>query len=261
MFRLITTFYCEKHTKRRNELLLAIRMNSANVLISNIYILCESGEEFISDLGFKVQFIKHENRPKFKDLISFANTLSSDGVKIIANTDIYFDETISKALDVNEKHVYCLTRWNMTDDEQIQFFPNFKSQDSWIFRGTLPSSIGDYFMGVPGCDNRLAAELLDCNFKISNPSFSVHSIHLHTTEIRTYDKLIDRVPGCYAYCIPSYLHDDTQQASYKKLYLVVRRKYYSAIYNKNIEGIKVCMIDRIRAFFYLNYYKFRLKFI
>ena len=261
MLSLITTFYHEKHINRRNELLLAIRLNSANVIISKIYILCESGEEFISDLGFKVQIVKQENRPKFKDLISFANTLSSNGVKIIANTDIYFDGTISKAINVNEKQVYCLTRWNQKDDGQIQFFPNFKSQDSWIFRGILPDIIGNYFMGVPGCDNRLAAEFVANGFRIGNPSLSVNSIHLHATEKRTYHKVLDRVPGEYAYCLPTHLECDIKRANTKKLYLLLRRKYYNAMFTKSLEGVEISLCDRIKSLLYLNYYKLRLKLI
>jgi hypothetical protein len=261
LLRLITTFYHEKHTNRRNEFLQAIRLNSENVLISNIYVLCESGEEFIADLGVKVEIIKQEKRPNFHELITFANSLDVSGIKIIANTDIYFDETLSKSFELKNKEVYCLTRWNQLNSGQIEFFPNFKSQDSWIFKGMLPDNIGDYFMGVPGCDNRLAAELVANGFNIYNPCLSVRSIHLHATEKRTYHKLLDRVPGDYAYCLPTFLDGDTKTKSLKKLYLLVRRKYYSSIYNKNLEGVELVIIDRIKAFMYLNYYKFRIKLI
>lgn len=261
MFELITTFYNEQNTDRRNEFLQALKFNSENTQIQRVYILCESGEEFITNFSSKIEIVQLEYRPKFKDLILFANTLSTTFIKIIANTDIYFNETLSKALQVKEKEVYCLTRWNQIDAGQIEFFPNFKSQDSWIFRGILPDSIGDYFVGVPGCDNRLAAEFVANGFKIDNPSLSVHSIHLHATEKRTYHKVLDRVPGEYAYCLPTYLVGDTLKASFKKLYFLVRRKYYKAIFTKNIEGVDIYLFDRIKSFFYLNYYKLRLKLI
>lgn len=261
MFELITTFYYEQNTDRRNEFLQALTLNSGNTHIQRIFVLCESGGEYLKNLNSKVEIIGQENRPKFKDLISFVNTLSSNSIKIIANTDIYFDETISKALNVNEKQVYCLTRWNQDDNGQIQFFPNFKSQDSWIFKDPLPENIGDYFMGVPGCDNRLAAEFVANGFKINNPSLSIHSIHLHTTEKRTYHKVLDRVPGEYAYCLPTHTEGDIPRASTKKLYLLVRRKYYNAMFTKNLEGVEISLCDHIRSLFYLNYFKLRLKLI
>jgi hypothetical protein len=261
MFELITTFYHEQNTDRRNEFLHALKLNAENTQIQKVYILCESGEEFIRNFSLKIEIVKFENRPKFKDLILFANTLSNTVIKIIANTDIYFDETLSKALHVKEKEVYCLTRWNHEDDGQIQFFPNFKSQDSWIFRDTLPDKIGDFFLGVPGCDNRLAAEFIANGFKINNPSLSIHSIHLHATEKRTYHKVLDRVPGEYAYCLPTYLAGDILTVNLEKLYLLLRRKYYNAIFNKNLEGVEISFFDRFKSLFYLNYFKLRLKLI
>jgi hypothetical protein len=258
---LITTFYYEKHGNRRSEFIKSIRLNSKNVLISSIFILCESGEEFIADLGVKVEIVKQEKRPTFQELIKFANKLSERGIKIIANTDIYFDETLSKAFNMENNEVYCLTRWDETHSGKTEFFLNFKSQDSWIFKGILPENIGNYYMGVPGCDNRLAAELVANSYKIINPSFSIRSTHLHATEKRTYHKVLDRVPGEYAYCLPTYLKLDDQNSALKKSYLLVRRKYYNAIFNRNLEGVKVYMIDRIMAFFYLNYYKIRLNLI
>jgi len=245
MFELITTFYNEQNIDRRNEFLQALKLNAENTKIHKVYILCESGEEFIRSFSPKIEIVKCENRPKFKDLILFANTLS----------------TLSKALHVKEKEVYCLTRWNQIDAGQIEFFLNFKSQDSWIFKGILPDNIGAYFMGVPGCDNRLAAELVVNGFKISNPSLSVHSIHLHATEKRTYHKVLDRVSGEYAYCLPKYLARDTLNVTPKKLYFLVRRKYYNALFTKTLEGVEISLFDRFKSFFYLNYYKLRLKLI
>lgn len=261
MFELITTFYNEQNIDRRNEFLQALKLNAENTYIKRLYVLCESGEEFITNFSPKIEIVKCENRPKFKDLIIFANTRSSRLIKIIANTDIYFDETLSKAVNLKNKEVYCLTRWNQIDAGQIEFFLNIKSQDSWIFKGILPDNIGEYFMGVPGCDNRLAAELLANEFKISNPSLSVHSIHLHATEKRTYHKVLDRVSGEYAYCLPKYLESDTLNITLKKLYFLARRKYYKALFTKTLEGVEISFFDRFKSFFYLNYYKLRLKLI
>lgn len=261
MFELITTFYNEQNTDRRNEFLQALTFNVENTHIQRIFVLCESGEEFITNFSPKIEIVRLENRPKFRDLILFTNTLSTTFIKIIANTDIYFNETLSKAKHVEEKEVYCLTRWNQIDAGQIEFFPNFKSQDSWIFRDTLPDNIGDFFMGVPGCDNRLAAEFIANGFKINNPSLSIHSIHLHATEKRTYHKVLDRVPGEYAYCLPNHIEGDIPRASTKKLYFLLRRKYYNAMFNKNIEGVEISFCDRIKSLFYLNYVKLRLKLI
>jgi hypothetical protein len=259
MFALITTFYNEKNVSRRNEFLQAIKCNVKNSHIIKIYILIESGEEFIKGIDSKIHIVHQEQRPKFQDLIKVANSLSSDFIRIIANTDVYFNETLAKAKKTKEKFVYCLTRWDLKSNGEIEFYPNFKSQDSWVFQNALPHNIGNYYLGVPGCDNRFAAELKNNGFKIYNPSLSIFSIHLHSSEIRSYHKVLDRVPGEYAYCLPIYLKNDVRHSSRDMLYCLVRRKYYNAVYKRSLESVEINLIEQIIAYFYLHYYKLILK--
>jgi hypothetical protein len=259
MFALVTTFYYEKDVNRRNEFLRAIKYNVDNSQIVKIYILCESGEEFIAGIDSKILIIKQEQRPKFQDLIKVANALSSEVIRIIANTDLYFNETLAKANELKSKHVYCLTRWDLKSNGEIEFYPNFKSQDSWIFRDSLPENIGDYFMGLPGCDNRLAGELCESNFKITNPSFSIKSIHIHKTNKRTYNKYLDKVNGKYVYCLPIILKGEPKSKNINFLYFLLRRKYYSALIENRLFGVDLVVNNRIIAYFLLVYYKIRLK--
>jgi hypothetical protein len=261
MFDLITTFYLEKDLNRRSELLQALSHNIENPYIQHIYILCESGDENISDFGPKVKIVKQGQRPRFQDLIKFANGLSKSKLKIIANTDIYFDETLNKAHDIKNKHVYCLTRWDLKKSGFIEFYPNFQSQDSWIFRNTLPDNIGGFYLGIPGCDNRLAAEFIESGFKIMNPSLSIRTIHLHETQKRNYIKDKDRIVGTYAYSLPVYFKNDYISRDVYYLYFLVRRKFYTAIIKKRISRKNISSIDRKLALFFLIYYRLKVKFI
>lgn len=259
MFALITTFYNEKNINRRNEFLQAIKCNVDNSCIDKIYILCESGEDFIAGIDSKIHVINQERRPKFKDLIKVANSLSIEFIRIIANTDVYFNETLAKADKIKNKFVYCLTRWDLKMNGDIEFYPNFKSQDSWIFKDILPENIGDYYMGIPGCDNRLAGELCESNFKITNPSFSIKSIHIHNTNKRTYNKSADKVNGQYAYCLPVLLSGESKSKNINSLYLLVRRKYYSAILENRINDFGIQLNNRVKPYLWLLYYKLRIK--
>jgi hypothetical protein len=261
MFVLITTFYFENDANRRGEFLKAIRGNINNRLIIKIYILCESGEELLIDLDVKIEIVKQNHRPKFQDLIKFANGLSQSIYKIIANSDIYFDDTLAKAQTIKNHCVFCLTRWDLMESGVIEFYPNFKSQDSWIFRNTLPENIGNYFMGVPGCDNRLAAELIERNFIITNPSLSIKSLHIHNTRKRTYNKISDRVNGDFAYILPDILKGEIKSKNIKKKYFFVRRKYYSAIIENRLDGVAPEINNRMITCIFLFYYKLRLKLI
>lgn len=262
MFELITTYYSEKDDERKKELFQAIFNNCTNPLISNIRIICESGADEINQIDGKIDVISVNRRPTFKDLIDVANNLNSDIIKIIANTDIYFDESLTLASKITNDQVFCLTRWNQTMDGNIEFFPNFKSQDTWIFKSKLPTDIGEYFLGLPGCDNRFAFELTSKGFNVCNPSLSVRTIHLHNSNQRNYHKQLDRVPGLYAYVLPNKINDNSYQSKQLKYYyLLTRRKYYTARFNNNLEGVSVSLFERLTSYLQVTYYRIRLKLI
>jgi hypothetical protein len=256
MFVLITTFYYEKDGHRRIELLEAIRGNIKNCLISKIYILCESGDELLFNLNPKIEIIKLNQRPKFQELIKFANGLTKNIIKIIANTDIYFDETLIKSQQIKENNVYCLTRWDLKGTGEIEFYPNFKSQDAWIFPGRLSATLGNYYMGLPGCDNRFAKELLDSGRKLKNPSLTIRAIHIHGSNLRNYNKSADRVIGEYAYPLPTELKNHkTQWGQIKENDL--RLKFLHRKWRNNLDGTSYMILERLMAkinSFYLKYF-------
>jgi hypothetical protein len=227
-------------------MLKAIRGNINNSLISKIYILCESGEELLSSLKPKIEIIKLNQRPKFQELIKFANGLASNINKIIANTDIYFDETLSKSQQLQENSVYCLTRWDLKDTGEIEFYPNYKSQDAWIFRGSLSENIGNYYMGLPGCDNRFAKELLDSGTKIKNPSLTIRAIHVHGSNLRNYNKSADRVIGEYAYPLPTELKNYKSRWGQMKE-KDIRLRYLHRKWRNDLDGTSFVWMDRIMA--------------
>lgn len=255
---LITTFYNEGNSTRMNELLEALRSNCLNSQISHVYVFCESGEDYVRNLNSKIEVISLINRPRFGDLIKFANTLERDTIKIIANTDIYFNASLKFALSLKNNQVYCLGRWDVKDSGEINFYPNFKSQDAWIFRDILPENIGNYCMGIPGCDNRLAHELKDNGFNILNPSLSIQAIHLHKTGLRNYKKSIDKIVGPYSYPLPIGLtksHSNFEKTNY----LIVRRKYYTAILTNTLEDFKPKAVEKFKYKLLEFYFKLRLK--
>ena len=130
-------------------------------------------------------------------------------VNIIANLDIYFDETIELAKDITNMECYALTRWENYNGKVIDFnsrhgrpSPPQWSQDAWIFRGAPKPEAFDtvvavdsrtrssvhiaFSLGIPGCDNKIAALLKEKNYQVTNPSLSIKAIHMHMTASRTY---------------------------------------------------------------------------
>jgi hypothetical protein len=254
---LITTYYEDKNIERRQELLDCLTNNIANPIISKIHLICENVMPPIESSD-KMVVVLANIRWTFKELIKYANNLGNKEIKIIANTDIYFNHTLAFANLIKFNEVFCLTRWDYVAKENLKFYANFKSQDAWIFRDILPESIGDYFMGIPGCDNRLANELEQNGFHILNPSFSIQAIHLHNTRLRNYNKSVDKVAGPYSYPLPTGLSKIRSNVK-KTNYLLVRRKYYTAILRNALEGAKPKPIERVKYQFLELYFRLRLK--
>ncbi len=254
---LYTSFYNEINIERKKELLFCIRKNISNKYLSNIYILCDSGYEELNELKEnKLKIILIEKRPTFNDFILFVNKNNNAEMSIIANSDIYFDSTILIAKELlNKNEVFCLTRWDFNPQGKLNFYENFKSQDAWVFVGKLPENIGNYFMGLPGCDNRFAKELFDSEYNIKNPSLTIKAIHVHSSNLRNYHKTADRVIGEYAYPLPTELKNHKTQWGQLKEY-ELRLKYLHRIWRNDLEGVNHTLLERLSSritSFYLKY--------
>jgi len=121
-------------------------------------------------------------RPTFQDFFhQFV-----PGINIIANLDIYFDETIELAKP-SSLDVYALTRHEDLGDRIVTFadrhygHPGEYSQDAWIF-GDYPDIIAPFCIGQRGCDNHLAYLLHEAGYRVTNPSMDIRAIHLHNIE-------------------------------------------------------------------------------
>jgi len=247
---LLTSYYPEKNKKRSEEIQYCLQKNIENIHISKIILLCEGVLAPIN--SGKVEEILVNKRPTFSDFISVANIESEDKIKIIANSDIYFTETIQIAnysLKYNE--VYCLSRWEYREGN-IFIKNNFKGQDSWIFKGGLPSSAGKFHLGIPGCDNLFAGELKKLGRKILNPSLTIVSIHIHESDLRTYNRSLDRLIGDYYYPLPVELNR-YGTFSIDSIELKMRKKYLRSKWNNTLEGYESKFFERIFAFLELIY--------
>lgn len=133
-------------------------------------------------------------RPTFNDYFKVTcNNFGKDDIFVIANSDIFFDETLLLANQIKHGEVYALTRYDIKRG-QARFFDRPDSQDVWIFRGGInPIEGADFHLGVGGCDNRIAYLLNKAGYKVTNPSLSIKTYHLHESGIRTFDYKIHKV--------------------------------------------------------------------
>jgi hypothetical protein len=125
-------------------------------------------------------------RLTYKQLFELTNEYP-DCINVIANSDIYFDETILYARFMGENDCYALSRWDYKENGLAVLLDRKDSQDAWIFNGAAKVNNCDFFLGIPGCDNRIAHEISVSGYNVLNPSKTIHAIHLHNSQVRTYD--------------------------------------------------------------------------
>lgn len=208
---LFTIWYDESNLDRLGEYETCLERNINNNLINNIYVICEKvypKQQF--SFNSKIKFIYTENRPTYTDIFNLINMETNEfDINIISNTDIYFDNTLSYIESTLRKEsVFCLTRWDVNQIGVANFHDRKDSQDVWIFRGNIKSSVyGDFSLGIAGCDNRIAHELKQAGYKLLNPSLSIKCYHLHNTGIRNYKDgtVVKRISPPYEFVTPSLL--------------------------------------------------------
>ena len=117
---------------------------------------------------------------------------------ILANSDIYFDETLSllkySTSQLNST-VFALSKWtdwittnNNNNNNIITLYPRIDSQDAWIFKSPINQNVVDltsFYLGVPRCDNRLASILVNSGYKVINPAIGIHIVEFLSTNRET----------------------------------------------------------------------------
>ncbi len=125
-FTLLTTLYYDHSEERRKELAYCLEKNIKNKHIEDIIILTEVqnnkgfGSEIdslIIDHGIEVVRVK--KRPTYFTFFDYANDNLYGNKIIVANSDIYFDNSLGLAGENHHSQdFYALTRWTKTDDNK-----------------------------------------------------------------------------------------------------------------------------------------------
>ena len=195
---LLTQFYEPKWKLRYQEIKKCLLNNLNNKYISKIYLFCDGNFDFKEifkndkvDLSKIVQI--PSKRLSYKQVFEFSNKLS-DEIKILANSDIYFDDSLKKLYKLNFNKLFLsLTRYNIINGKPVlQHFPS-RSQDSWIWKDNL--SIGkfdDYnndgiYLGIWGCDNRINYIIKESGYYVKNYCKDIITYHLHSEDLQRND--------------------------------------------------------------------------
>lgn len=177
---LFVNTYIDPNEERNKELIECLRLNKINNPSFCIYEL--------------------QGRPTFKDFFNCINsvTLPTD-INIIINSDIYLPEGFN--VNPEPDDCFALSRYDIQPDGSAIHYPNPSSQDTWIFRGAIRMVENcSFVLGVPGCDNKIAYQLRQAGYKVTNPSLSIKTYHLHLSNVRRLAKRggkIFRLPKPY----------------------------------------------------------------
>lgn len=194
MINLFVNYYVDKNDERDKELKTCMDRNLWCESINKIFVI---GEPWTHENTFNIPF---STRPTFRDFFNIINRFTQpNDINIIANSDIYFNEL--SEINIGHNDCYALSRWDIQPDGSAIHYNNPSSQDTWIFRGAIKMVENCSFMlGVPGCDNKIAYQLQQAGYRVTNPSLSIKTYHLHLSNVRRLEKRggkIFRLPRPY----------------------------------------------------------------
>ncbi|MBT0666291.1 glycosyltransferase family 4 protein [Geobacter pelophilus] len=182
---LIVQYYRAATPERQGEIDTCLRENLQNPLIDAVHLLTE--ELFDLTAFSNTEKIKQtviSERLTFERAFKYANTWPEPVIWMLSNADIYFDDTLRFLVKVDfSNQIFALTRHNIMPDGSLEFMPPeyaHGSQDVWIFTAPVPveKMFTSFYLGIPGCDHRIAYEFVNFGFVVLNPSLMLVARHL-----------------------------------------------------------------------------------
>lgn len=144
-----------------------------------------------------------QGRPTFSQLFELTKQYPND-INCFCNSDIFFTE-IESLKSIKENECYALARWDLKGNMPY-FINRVDSQDAWVFKGVVNNVEANFTMGKWGCDNRLAYEIQKAGYKVTNPSLSIKTIHVHAIDNRNHKRTEQNtIPPPYLTIKPSFL--------------------------------------------------------
>jgi len=202
MIRLFTSYFDSGNKERQDEFDKCIALNIANPFLEEIILLSEIPAPY----EHKKLKTYIQNRPTYNDFFEKINERTEpDDINIISNGDIYFDRTLARLESYNMKY-RCLAL-SRSDEVNGKFRPwhHRDSQDAWVTQGLIDVH-GDFYIGRPGCDNRIAYEFTIKGYRVTNPCKSIRIVHVHETQMKSYTRAKEFiVPKPHLVVEPCYL--------------------------------------------------------
>lgn len=198
-FNLFYPWYidCSSSNRRQQELNWCLDHNIHNHIFENIYIFPENKRDKLIE-NDRIHIINYDKRPTYRTVINEINNLfeTKDSYNVIANTDIYFDDSLKLIEKINmDKVCLALTR-HESNPLHKENGPSIgadcrQSQDVWIIKGhidNLPDNYFDFYFGLRGCDGRTNFTFRELGYKLYNPCLDIKVYHYHMSSVRHHSE-------------------------------------------------------------------------
>lgn len=177
---LLINWYIDPNPARQAELQECLERNLENMYIDRIVVLTEPDTPLMKN--GRIIRVPFTGRPTYTDFFNAGNKY--EGVKVVANSDIYFDDSIVYAGEVMPGQVFALCRWDVTP-KGVKFLNNINSQDVWVWRDQVKVTTS-MTLGRWGCDNHIAGLLHSEGYAVLSPSLTIKAYHLHNSGVYHY---------------------------------------------------------------------------
>ena len=203
-FHVITQYYHAASIHRQKEINECLQRNLALPSVAQVHVLTERMFSFNASIYgvYQHKLIQHVvgQRLTFQGAFEYCNVYLSGHVCSVANADIYFnDASIQNLLpQMKRRTVYATVRWDVAPSkttEKSTLSPRIDSQDSWIFQSPMKVTDIGFEIGRLRSDNRIAAQLMEAQYRVINNPWVVITHHLQSTELRPGRTNVEQIPG------------------------------------------------------------------
>lgn len=192
--KLYTSYYQDSLPERHQENQTCLTNNINNPLIDEIFLFVEDTAEFENLKSNKIKLVKtRSERCTYKDFIEHANAQSEPFVLLMANTDIYFDQSLQLIKNADfDNQLYVVGRRELDLSGHSALTEHYHSSDAWILKTPIRDFFCDIRLGKLHCESYFLGFAQRAGYQIKSIGLSVAAYHLHITQKRNYDPNVDR---------------------------------------------------------------------
>lgn len=199
MINLFLPYYTPNDRGRAEELRHCLERNLDSGLFARITLLVDDDTP-LPRRDRRLSILRLKRRPTYLDWVKESRHRCPGEISVLANSDIYLDDSIGRILDIFETEpsaFIALSRFDKVGDEFVPHTDPHWSQDTWAFMprdndDEMHDKLFDVPLGVPRCDNKIAYVFATMGYRVFNPFPMVRAIHVHETNLRYYSKKGDR---------------------------------------------------------------------